>query len=391
MPLRTQASTKAQLEAGAAGASNPAADPAQPPGKLRYRSVDVMKLTKDVVNDQPSDATIAAVVASLKTLNVTHIAVSMPMNSNAEFLAHGDHPSPRSIEQFTAAWANAIHGAGLNVLWRNTFAEFEQGRTVDNTPAPGAHTILGLYNFPYYVGGDPDHGAVAAGVQPQQWWLDKTKEAITRLAGYGVFKPGDIAGLLPEPRSNQNVWDTNWNFLGINNNPDAYASFFKALQATESSAFAAAGVSGVSTGFQADEGSLFLSDGAGGGHWYPASLVNLTGHVVTDYYGGDGCGGNPAHSPAEMDCALRDAFGFYAKPIFMGEWADYWHDGADQQAETAYLNSMYAVWTQLVKEGKMDGFNYWGGWPGANESILNPDYSINYRGQILGSFFKSLQ
>lgn len=372
------------------GAAGQTAAPPAPSGTLRYRAVDVMKLTKDVVNAQPSDATIAAIVASAKALNATHVAIAVPLDSNAEFLAQGNNPSPRTVEQFTAAWANAIHAAGMNVLWRGTFAEFEQGGTVDNSPVPGAHTILGLYRFPFYVPGDPANGGYTAGARPPQWWLTKVADAIHRLAGYGVFKAGDVIGFLPEPRSNQNVWDSKWNFLGINNDPDVYAAFFQALKATEDSAFAAAGITGLTTGMQAEEGSLFLASGAGGGHWYPDRLTALSGQIVTDHYGGDRCGGNPAHSPVEMDCGLRDASAFYGKPIFLQEWADYWNDGADQQAETSYLHAMYGVFAQLVREGKMDGFSYWGGWPGANESILNTDFSLNYRGQLLRQFFTSL-
>jgi hypothetical protein len=387
----------------AAGSQGVAAAPtAQPPvpatswaptpshgGKLRFRAADVMKLTKDVVNAQPSEVTIAAIVASLKTLNLTHIAIAVPLNSNAEFLAHGNNPSPRTVEQFTAAWANAIHAAGLSVLWRGTFAEFEHDRVVDSTPSPGAHTVLGLYNFPFYVPGDPANYAYTAGLRSQQWWLGKTAEALTRLASYGVFKPGDLAGFLPEPRSNQNLWDRKWNFLASNNQPDTYGAFFQALKTTEDSAFARAGVTGVTTGLHAEEGSLFLGSGAGGGHWYPAVLTDLAGETVMDNYGGDGCGGNLPYSPLEMDCDLRDASGFYGKPIFLQEWADYWNDGTKQQAETSYLNSMYAVWAQLVREGKMDGFSYWGGWPNTNESILADDLTINYRGEALRRFFQS--
>jgi hypothetical protein len=53
-----------------------------------------------------------------------------------------------------------------------------------------------------------------------------------------------------------------------------------------------------------------------------------------------------------MDCGLRDAYDFHHKPVFLQEWADYWNSGANQQVEAAYLQSMYAVWGQLVRESK---------------------------------------
>jgi hypothetical protein len=57
-----------------------------------------MKLAKDVVNNQPSDATMATIVASLKSLHTTHIAFSVPMNSNVDFIARGNNPNPRTVD-----------------------------------------------------------------------------------------------------------------------------------------------------------------------------------------------------------------------------------------------------------------------------------------------------
>jgi len=303
-----------------------------------------MKLAKDVVNNQPSDATMATIVASLKSLHTTHIAFSVPMNSNVDFIARDNNPNPRTVEQFTAAWANAIHNAGLGVLWRGTFSEFEIGGNLANTPVAGAHTVIGLYNFPFYVAGDPANGAYAGGMQTQQWWLNKMTEAITRLASYGAFKSGDIFAPLPEPQSNHNFWDTKWNFLGINNQPDVYGSFFTSLKSSEDNAFASARVPGIITGWTSDNGSMFLSAGAGGGHWYPLALAALISHIVTDHYGSDGCGGYPVHSAQEMDCGPRDMYSNYRQPIAF-------KSGPTSGTTTLIHRPRRRIWSQSTASG----------------------------------------
>ena len=48
---------------------------------------------------------------------------------------------------------------------------------------------------------------------------------------------------------------------------------------------------------------------------------------------------------------------------------------------------MYDVLTKLTNEGILIGFNYWGGWAGTGESILNGDLTVNEYGKLLGEYF----
>lgn len=368
------------------GPPSPAIATAPPASKvtLRYRSVDVMKLTKDVVNNQPSDGQIASVVASAKSMHVTHVAFSTPIDSNSEFQQYGNKPSPRTIEQFTLAWASAIHRAGLHVLFRGTLAEFEHGGTVAGCGTNG-HVVVGIYSFPFRVTGDCAHGNGAGGAQAQSVWLNKLQTQLAALARMGVFQSGDILAPLPEPQSNQNFWDTNWNFLGVNGDAGAYGSFFSQAKKVEDAAMSAAGINGVQTGFTSDNGSQYLSTGNGGGHWIPSSYAQSIGVVNVDHYGSDGCRGNTQFSWQEMKCGLDDIFSHYQVPLFQQEWADTKGQGA------SYVQSMLVNAIQPeVQQGHLVGFNYWDPGCGNSGSLFNCDYTLTATGQAVASWFGNL-
>jgi hypothetical protein len=353
-------------------------------GKLRYRSVDVMKLTKDVINNQPSDSQIAIVVAAVRSMHVTHVAFSVPLDSNGDFVQYGNNPGPRTIENFTLAWANAIHGAGLHVLFRGTLGEFEQGGTVQGCGTSG-HMVVGIYNFPFDVTGQCSSGNGASGQQTQTWWLNKLQARLTTLSQSGAFQAGDIIAALPEPQSNHNFWDSSWNFLGMNNQPSLYASFFESAKQAEDNALTAAGVSGVQTGFTSDNGSMFLSAGAGGGNWVPPSYMQGIGTLNVDHYGSDGCGGNPQFSWQEMLCGLQDISSHYNTPILHQEWADINGYGA------SYVQSMLNnAFLPEVQAGAYVGLNYWDPGCGNPGSVFNCDYTLTPTGQTVAAWFGSL-
>jgi hypothetical protein len=364
---------------------SPTPSPTQiaPAGKLRYRAVDVMKLSKDVINDQPSDDRIVSVVAAAKSMSVTHVAFSTPLDSNSDFLVYGNNPSPRTIESFTLAWASAIHNAGLHVLFRGTLSAFEQGGA---SPACGTsgHTVVGIYKFPFYVTGQCSVGNGAGGLQPQAWWVNKLQSRLTALAQIGVFQPGDIIAPLPEPQSNHNFWDSAWNFLAMNNQPSLYASFFDSAKQAEDASLAAAGVAGVQTGFTSDNGSMFLSGpgSAGGGTWVPVSYEQAVGILNMDHYGSDGCGGYAHFSPQEMLCGLQDIYSHYQTPIFHQEWSDI--NGSGPRYVQGMLDSAFLP---EIQAGAYIGLNYWDPGCGNPGSLFNCDYTLTPTGQVLQAWF----
>lgn len=83
----------------------------------------MMNQTKDRVTSQPTDTDIINVLAAIKRdINPTHAEPALFFDSNAQFVAAGSTPSPRTIEAFVQLWADQIHAAGMLVTHRHTFA-----------------------------------------------------------------------------------------------------------------------------------------------------------------------------------------------------------------------------------------------------------------------------
>jgi hypothetical protein len=318
--------------------------------RLRIKSVDVMKLTKDVVTHQPGADVINAVVKNLKiVVGPSHIAISVPLDPSGDY-PPSSTPAPQSAEAFTQTWCDAIHGAGMGVLFRGTFCGIE-----------------GLYGFTQRVG--------SKRLLPWSAWIDKS--VIYILNNSRFFQAGDIWAPLPE--RTEGIFQDATSFLPYDDPPgiqQTYVDFFGSLQDRSVNAFAAIGRQ-VEAGLAANNYSEVASG------WLMQSLFDHAGVAAFDHYGLN-------HTPAEMDADLRSIYGRRRQGMFLQEWADYWNGKPppDPVAETSYLENMYGVCQQLVNEGKLEGFNYWGGWPGAAESILNSDFSLNYRGNVLARFFR---
>lgn len=322
------------------------------------KSVDVMKYTKDVLKSQPSDADIQSLVTTLKTLNVNYIAMSVPMDDTASYPSDSK-PAPRTAEAFTQKWADTIHNAGLHIIWRGTFSGIE-----------------GIYNFPKRVGGNrfPAGTASSAASDGGNSWLGKIYQYVTKHPSY--FAAGDIWAPLPE--RTEGIFSDSTSFLsnggaGIKEN---YATFFNDLKKVSDNAFATIGKN-VITGLTTNNYTEIAST------WLNQSVFDTASYTVVDYYGS-------SHTPSEMESNLRAIYALHGKPVMVQEWGDYWNSSMSQSARTAYLQSIYSVLQKLVNEGKVIGFNYWGGWEGPGEGIVNHDSSgfhLNYAGELLKNFF----
>lgn len=297
-----------------------------------FTSVDVMKLTKDVLAYQPDDATITTIVANIKRdINPQFIAISVPLNASSEYATP---PAPRTAESFTAVWCDAIHKAGMHVLFRGTLCELE-----------------GIYGFPKVVGSQR--------VTPGSL-LTKINSAITNNPNW--FADGDEFAPLPE--RTEMIFQDSTAFL--TNLPYGYAQFFIYLMDTDAYAFTSinkrVGVCLTANNF---------TEVASG--WIPREMFDRAGVVAIDHY------------PQTPDALAADIRAIHAKiglPVVLEEWGNYW-DGTP-------LKPFLDVIGVLHTEGTLAGFNYWGAWPGAVEGLLNDDWTVNARGKELGVFFASL-
>jgi hypothetical protein len=232
-------------------------------------------------------------------------------------------------------------------MWRGTWSGLE-----------------GLYNFKQLVG----PSRISASV-----WLTKTSNYITSHPSY--FQNGDIWA--PMPERTQGIFQDSTSFLpaagGIQNN---YANFFNSVKTTSDAAFTKIGRS-VITGWTANN----FSEAQSG--WLPMSVYNTAGLISVDYYG-------TTHTPQEMQQNLTALYQRTHKQIYLQEWSDYWDGNLTSSQRQVYLASMYKVFQKLANQGILAGFNYWGGWSGAVEGILQKTsggYSLNAEGLQLQSFF----
>jgi hypothetical protein len=327
---------------------------------LTYIGVDTMKLNKDLVRVQLTDEQIAAYVAPLAEMNITHISISPPMDETADYLAEGvDLPMPRTAANHTKAWFDAIHAAGKKVIYRGTF-----------------NGIEGIYDFQHKVGASrfPAGTAASAAADGQTTWLGKIDDWIRNHADF--WQNGDIFAPIPEATGG-GIFSDGTSFLsyggsGIQTN---YENFFKDIHTVANAAFTAIGKSGVITGLSSNNYSEANSG------WINGGLFSDAGVVAVDHYG-------TTHTVEEMESDLRGLSTAKGLPIFLQEWSDYWNGDLDEDSRIAYLKTFYSLFNELITDGVLTGFNYWGGWVGGEgEGILESDgaggYQLNVYGQLL--------
>lgn len=343
-----------------------------------YKSIDLMHWSKDYLRGSPfSEAAINALVEGLaRDFSVTHLAVATPMNSEAEAIAEGVTPFSINPVVYAKRFTDAIHTQGLNVIFRGTDCYME-----------------GIYDFPKWVGEDRyplgDPSDVIDGTDRDNW-LGRVWNYITE--NPSLFADGDLWGIYPEA-TGHGIFSDATSFVphdgaGAQTN---YANFFINLITVSKAAFKEIGKN-VRCGFSGQNWSEINSG------WLYGSVHEAqgSGRVNFSHYGT----GDNDYSDTEMATNLADTYGDYSLPLFHMEWGDYWSTdpgygySRNEADHIAYLESMYAVWQDLIDEDKLLGFNYWRATGGAEAvyensgDITDPaDWGPNYEGETLEAFF----
>lgn len=337
---------------------------------LFIKSVDVMKKSKDTVNNQSTLADKQNLIARLATMGITHVAISVPMDTNVQMKAAGNTPSPLSIEGETRQWCKVIHDAGLNVLHRGTFSGMEA-----------------IYSFPIAKEGSgafiPVGTVNSAPTDNESTWMGRIRRYIMVNVGDANWKNGDIFAPIPEPTSQAFNGNNFWLSTGAGSQAN-FASFFIVAHAVADAAFASMGKK---ITFMTCNNYSEVRSG-----WIPQSLFADQGIVAFDYYGQYQATG--ANSQADYITDLNELYEIRGLPLFQGEWGDISGEAiptpANIAARLTYLVEFYKQYRDnLVKRNILTGFNYWGGWEAQNTSILlktGSDYFLNARGKILAKF-----
>jgi hypothetical protein len=346
---------------------------------LRYKSIDVMKFSKDTVENQQTTSEKQNIIAALVLGGASHIAISVPMDTNAQMIAAGKTPDPLDIEDEIREWCDLIHAAGCKVIHRGTLSGFElQG---------GGG---GLYGFPYYEWGTADQldtgDRDSAATDGENTVCGRVLRYINTTVGSTHWADGDVFAPFPESTGQafhgggESPW---WD--DTVSSPDAFAAAFAEFKAVSDAAFE---VMGKLVQYQCHDNYSEVRSG-----WIPASHFILMGLACIDYYGG-----YTSSNHVRVQDYIDDIVWVFENkdvPVFWTEWGDLpsaWPAGNQSiDARLNFLNQLYATVTNhLVNTGKLIGFNFWGGWSGQNTSILWDDsgtYRLNARGKALANYY----
>lgn len=349
---------------------------------LTYKGVDVMKKSKDTLTDQLTTAEKQALVAAIAQIGATHIAISVPLDDNAVWVAAGSTPSPRTVEAETQDWCDVIHnqtsvyGQPLKVIHRGSFG--------------GIENIFGVA----YDQGTALGTASSAATDGNNTWCGRYYRYLYNHVDTHVLS-GDI--FAPIPEGTTHAFDGHW-FT----DQSGYMSLFPELNTITSTYGTAKSVSVVfqshnnfsecATGYISS--GLFSNQSLVGADYYGQrqgpTFVQPSDYVYDWqqlYLGKDSNGGG------NNGCAGIDQF--------WGEWGDLstaLPAGKFTPIEehlNFLLNFFKAVRDNLVPPfGHMIGFNFWGGWEGQDTSLLiksgsgsSSTYRLNAMGKLLADFY----
>jgi hypothetical protein len=342
---------------------------------LTYKCVDVMKKSKDTLTSQLTTAEKTALVAAIKTIGVTHIAISVPMDDNSVWVSAGSTPSPRTVEAETQDWCDVIHAAGLKVIHRGAFGgienifgvAYDQGTSLGNASSTTNSTWCGRY-YLYLNNHVGDH-----------------------------VEDGDI--FAPIPEGTTHAFDGHWFtdqsgymslFPFLNTITQAYGTAKgKSVVFMSHNNFSEVATGYISSGVFSNQlfvGADYYGQRQGSAYVHPSNYV-YDWQQIYEGHDPNGGGNNGAAGINQ----------------FWGEWGDLPNAlptdaEANPERWARYLINFYkALRDNLVpNNGHLVGFNYWGGWEGQNTSLLiksgsgaSATYSLNFRGRILQAFFKN--
>lgn len=142
---------------------------------MQFRCIDIMGWTKDTLDDPVSQSEIDELVLKIRNnFNVTHIGISVPMNTNAEALADRGYAFGIEPATYAGMFASAIHNLGMGVIWRMTDCWFEAG---------------GLYSMTY------------KGSELNSYWMSRASDYVSN--NISMFGNGDIVAPYPEADAHQ--------------------------------------------------------------------------------------------------------------------------------------------------------------------------------------------
>jgi len=323
---------------------------------LPFKSIDLFKYTELIVDKQPTEAEINAIVQSyVATLQPTHIAISIPLDSNADFLAHGYVPAPLMIEDFTRVWIEAIHRAGVNVYYRGTFSG-----------------IKNMYDFGFDKT-TPLGSADTAMSDGQTTWIGKASHWLN--THLGSIQTGDIIGIMPD--ATLNAFDGNFFLPPLDGITPQMQYLSLNIELKKLSDMMTAPIKGVHTGYTANLYKDIMSG------WIPYIYGSDVNKVVAIDY-------DQEMSPLDLEKGVNDLFNEFREPIFISKFSVPLISLSTNDINLK-ASEYFETFARLRDKGLLVGVNYFDGIE-YNEGIFSIDVNYNTiigpEGNLVIDFFK---
>ncbi len=311
----------------------PSSSPSAPSqGKTwSIQSVSSMKVTKDMVCNQPDDDFINQWLDRAKELGANYVAVETPY----------ENPYCGNAQEFTKTWIQAIRDHNMKVWHRHMPLAFE-GIYNTNKKASNFLTTISDYikNNPFF------------------------------------FESGDIFSPIPEPQ-NGGISGITYCANGVCqfSNAAAFNKWLRDAIDTSNQAFKMIGLDNeIKVGYYGLDG--FVAWGDNNPDWdgiLEDSTVQKMGNITIDHYP-EAIGENMKNGLDELQAK------YPGTPIVLGEWGTITDDSNQPQQINASMGA--------AKRSSVIGVNYWHLGMGGNESLINDDFSKKPGFAALQAFYQ---
>lgn len=305
-----------------------------PTPRFSIRSVDAMKVTKDVIctSAQKDDPYISQWVDKAKELGASYVAISQPYDS----------PACGDTLSYTQRWVTAIRAKGLKVWHR--------------------HMPLS------------QEGIYAVGKNNTDFYYDLISNYITQHPTF--FAAGDIFTPIPEPQNGGISGVIGCNGTCQYGSQNDFNRWIKGAMLVSELSFKAIGLdTQVKIGYFGFDG--FITWGDNNPDWHGIltdSTIARMGTLAIDHY------------PSDIASMSGDLLELRAKypttPLVISEWGTISAtDSATQVSQIQIALSAFSADPGIV------GVNYWTLGPGGNESLINSDFTTKSGYAALQSFY----
>ena len=327
-------------------------------GIFRVQSIDIMKVTKDRMNNQLTETQIDTLITALRAFNLTHIAVACPYNDPS------DYASP-PIAGYPKKFGDAIHNAGLSVFWRQMPIQWEGDYSHAKDTSAGIGTAAGVLDG-----------------SETTTYLALIYNWIIQNANDGFYKPGDFITPLPEPENGGITGVVSASGIDQFTTANQFRKWLRDAITVVNAALDTVDLKGkVFVGFFGNSGFIVFGNGGNPNGILDQRTADAMTIIGMDHY---------ASPITDWTTDLTTYEGIYGNfPLQIGEWGT-----INETTDATRVAAVKETIADLTAKTYVVGLNYWtavgGGVTNADENILDAvTYLPIQAGSVLAAAFVS--